>query len=129
MSYVINIKTIFIVNLMIVLLFAIIYMIVGSYKNNFNHAKKTLNFRDALYFSLTTQTKIGYGEITPRSSLAKWLVMLQQLIVLFNLPILKGLTLSEVVSMFSISGMFNNSPQIKYESDKMNNFITSFKSR
>ena len=40
MSYVINIKTIFIVNILIVLLFAIIYMIIGSYKNNFNHAKK-----------------------------------------------------------------------------------------
>ena len=90
---------------------------------------KNLNFR-RLYFSLTTQTKIGYGEITPRSSLAKWFVMLQQLIVLFNLPILKGLTLNEVSSMFSFNGTvsisnpFKKLKSINYDSDKMNNFIT-----
>lgn len=46
-----------------------------------------LTILEALYFSLNTQTGVGYGDIVPGSNLAKIINMIQQLgnIILFTL--------------------------------------------
>ena len=46
--------------------------------NPSNNAKNYVSFSDLVYFSLTTLTSTGYGEITPVSPAARALAMLQQ---------------------------------------------------
>tara|TARA_Y100000589_G_C26833659_1_gene499052 strand:+ start:55 stop:636 length:582 start_codon:yes stop_codon:yes gene_type:complete len=80
-----SLKTIFMFNLVWIIIFAVIYFIIGQSENQFNHTRKTLTFLDALYFAVTTQTSVGYGDISPRSTIAKLFVMIQQLSVLIEL--------------------------------------------
>ena len=80
-----SLKTIFLFNIVWILIFAVIYFIIGQSDNQFNHTKKNLNFMDALYFAVTTQTSIGYGDISPRSTIAKIFVMIQQISVMVEL--------------------------------------------
>jgi hypothetical protein len=40
-------------------------------------------FMEALYFSLVTQTTVGYGFVSPKTPLAKAIVSLQLLILIF----------------------------------------------
>jgi len=50
------------------------------------HLRKDLDrisFFDAFYYSLTTQTTVGYGDITARSILAKTLTCLQLMSLLY----------------------------------------------
>ena len=80
-----SLKTIFMFNFVWIIMFAVIYFLIGQSDNQFNHTRKTLTFLDALYFSVTTQTRIGYGDISPRSTIAKIFVMIQQLSVMFEI--------------------------------------------
>ena len=80
-----SLKTIFMFNLVWIIIFAVIYFIIGQSENQFNHTRKYLTFLDALYFSVTTQTSVGYGDISPRSTVAKLFVMIQQMSVLIEL--------------------------------------------
>ena len=49
-----------------------------------NHADiKQISLFDAFYFSLITQTTVGYGDITARSVLAKFLTCCQLIGLLF----------------------------------------------
>ena len=77
-----SIKTIFIVNLLSVFFFAIIYIIIGSFGNQFNHTSKTLNLLDAIYLSMSIQSSIGFGDITPKTKVAKFFVLIQQSLIL-----------------------------------------------
>ena len=64
--------------LITVFVFSIIYFILG--KNNFNGINTNNNyFTNYLYFSFITTSSIGYGDITPKTLLAKFFVILQSI--------------------------------------------------
>jgi len=65
------------------LVFAGIYMALGH--ENFNGLDESSNFFDYWYFSFTTFSTVGYGDISPKSSVAKAVVITQQMILLLDL--------------------------------------------
>ena len=75
---------IFLVNILFVIFFSIIYFFIRDEKN-WNGLDQNSLWYDAFYFSFTTMTTIGYGDISPKSSLAKTFCIVQQLMVLFQL--------------------------------------------
>jgi len=64
-----------------IIVFAVIYYSLGiEHIELTTHAKDSggkLKFIDCLYFSSTTMVTIGYGDIYPKSDLAKSIVLLQ----------------------------------------------------
>lgn len=69
--------------LLISVIFSIFYYLlfpaiegVASLKHN-NSPHYVNNYIDALYFSITSQTTVGYGDIVPATFLSKMAVMLQ----------------------------------------------------
>jgi len=66
----------FIINhLIAIFIFTIAYYYISMYDSNaFTH---NLSIFDALYYSTTTQSTIGYGDISPRSIQAKTIAILQ----------------------------------------------------
>ncbi len=61
--------------------------------NSSNNPKNYVSFADLVYFSMTTLTSTGYGEITPVSPAARALAMLQQWVgVLFVAMLIARLT-------------------------------------
>ena len=72
------------INLIICLIFSVIYYVIKS-EDNFNGLDEESTFIDCLYFSLTTASSVGYGDISPKSQLAKVFVMFQQICVIINL--------------------------------------------
>jgi len=62
----------------------------------FSPAKIRPNLVDALYFSEMTAAPVGYGEIVPKSTLAKGLVMLHVLMSQFITVVLLGAVLSKL---------------------------------
>jgi hypothetical protein len=81
------------------LLWASAYAIVIHYDaqaifiNPANNPDGTTGFGDLVYYSLTTLTSTGYGEITPVSPAARALAMLQQIVgVLFVAILISRLT-------------------------------------
>ena len=70
---------------LIILVFSIIYYIIGSH--NFNYKHYHLNkhyFLDCVYFSTVTNSAVGYGDITPKTKLAKIIVIIQILLIYTN---------------------------------------------
>ena len=65
-----------------ILVFAILYFISGKFAVKFLGEKKKLNFFDALYFSIVTQSTVGYGDLVPTNRLTKSIVMLQLLTII-----------------------------------------------
>lgn len=71
---------------LIAMLWACLYWIVKFFQPNAffinpqNNADARVTWWDLLYFSFTTLTSVGYGEITPASSHARSLVMLEQIV-------------------------------------------------
>lgn len=63
-----------IATLVIAVTYGIIYTILGymGHLNNFN------SFIDGFYFSMTTITTVGFGDVTPKTTIAKIVVMTQQ---------------------------------------------------
>ena len=51
---------------------------------------------DALYFTLTTFTTVGFGDITPKTELARVLVMFQMLIGLLVVGVIAKVVLGAV---------------------------------
>ena len=68
-----NLHTAISIQSIIVIGFSIIYYILGN--NNFYNMNDS--YLDHIYFSLVTSTTVGYGDIVPRTNLAKFIVMCQ----------------------------------------------------
>jgi hypothetical protein len=83
------------VSLVVVLLaFAGIYMILSN--SDSGAFDEVLDHAGALYFSLTTLTTIGYGDIVPVSHVARYVVMLQMVIDFLILGVFVKLITSTV---------------------------------
>ena len=67
--------------IMIIVCVCINYYLI--YSNQVNSDKKNL-FIDSVYFTTTTLSSVGYGDLLPTTPIAKMLVALQQLIVLLG---------------------------------------------
>ena len=70
------------------LIFALVYFLIDSLSetDHFNGLDtKTSNFFDYWYFSFTTFSTVGYGDISPKSGTARVMVVLQQVILLLEL--------------------------------------------
>lgn len=63
--------------------------IINNNHNNNNNKSEFSSFVDCLYFSLVTQTTVGYGDIVPKHTITKLITMLQLLtiygVILFEL--------------------------------------------
>jgi hypothetical protein len=80
-------------NIGIAIIFAFIYMFYVKYyssnkDNEFNGLNSSSSLIDFLYFSLTIQSTVGFGDHYPISQSAKILVMLQQSTLLYELSTL-----------------------------------------
>lgn len=65
---------------------------------------KTFGFKtmlDPFYFSFTTMSTVGYGDFSPRTDMAKMVVMVQQ-----------GLLIGEVVSLLGLDSNSNMSSRM-----------------
>jgi len=60
-----------------ILLFALLYFIGGKFATQYLDEEEEIHFFDALYFSIVTQSTVGYGDLVPTNTLTKCLTMLQ----------------------------------------------------
>ena len=67
--------------LFLYLITILIYALVYYYIND-DHFNKALTFTDALYFSTTTMSTTGYGDLIPQTATAKYLIITQQLFII-----------------------------------------------
>lgn len=74
----------FVVNVLTVVAFSGVYYSFRQ-EENWNGMTEDSPWYDCFYFSFTTMTTIGYGDISPKSALTKTICIVQQLIVLFQL--------------------------------------------
>ena len=72
----------------ITLMFGILYMLLDK-TNPKNFGFKTM--LDPFYFSFTTMSSVGYGDYTPKTDMAKIVVMLQQ-----------GFLIGEIISLLDL---------------------------
>tara|TARA_B100001287_G_C22673986_1_gene526719 strand:- start:1088 stop:1666 length:579 start_codon:yes stop_codon:yes gene_type:complete len=77
-------KVLLLTNVAVIFVFSIIYFILGD-KENWNGITDDSNLFDFFYFSFTTMTTIGYGDVSPNVVKTKVICICQQLIVLFEL--------------------------------------------
>jgi len=107
---------ILVVNIAIIIVFAFIYSSMGT-SENFNGVEdgESFGFTTAMYFSATTQSTVGYGDISPKSNKAKIIVMIHQMIVILEIA---GLA----------AGSFNpsNMPKIKMPKMKLKKLDDDF---
>jgi hypothetical protein len=84
-------------NLVAIIVFAILYFLLARMgAADFAGLSKTSTPLDALYFSTTVQSSVGFGDISPTSGRAKMLVMLQQFLLIIG-----------VVDLISSGGVMN----------------------
>ena len=81
-----------VITLVLIILFTIIYWMLGSSDNfnfNFNpnnpNNQNNLTFLDALYFTLVTQSTIGYGDITAKSQLMRGIASIQITLIIIQI--------------------------------------------
>ena len=73
-------------NFVAILLFTLIYFTLSKAgEEQFNGLDKTSSFLDHLYFAFTVQSTVGFGDIYPKSHVAKMVVMLQQSLLILGL--------------------------------------------
>ena len=73
--------------LMVIPIFATIYWVINKYEQgtHFKGLSGDEPFIDFLYYSMVTQTTVGYGDITPISSHTRILAMAQMLLLYLGL--------------------------------------------
>ncbi len=74
-------------NLVVIFIYAIIYQ---QIKTQFYGLDDDSSFIDCLYFSFTIQSTVGFGDLGPKTKIAKIIVMSQQLILISELSGLIG---------------------------------------
>lgn len=73
-------------NLAVILTFTFFYyMILKSGAEHFNGLDKDSSLLDVMYFAFTVQSTVGFGDIYPKSSMAKMLVMTQQTLLIVGI--------------------------------------------
>ena len=73
-------------NFVAILLFTLIYFTLSkSGEEQFNGLDKTSTFLDHMYFAFTVQSTVGFGDIYPKSPVAKMVVMTQQSLLIVGL--------------------------------------------
>ena len=68
--------------IIIATIYAIIYYL---HRNEFNGLQEQSSFLDCWYFSFTTFSTVGYGDISPKTDKAKIFVLSQQMLLLLEL--------------------------------------------
>jgi hypothetical protein len=76
--------------LLVCIMYGYIYWIFGTCEHfNFvvnntieNSSKQYLTFLDALYFAFNTHTTIGYGDITPKSQLLRFISITHTILII-----------------------------------------------
>jgi len=63
------------------IIFALIYKLLGN-KGFYRRGDHHLGWVDSFYFSTSTQTLLGFGDITPETHIAKIIVMIQVFITI-----------------------------------------------
>ena len=81
------------VNLLLILVFSVVYWYYGTSDNltfnpQFADSENNICFLSALYFSCTTHSTVGFGDITPKSRFMQKLVSIHLTILILNLSIL-----------------------------------------
>ena len=73
-------------NFICILVFAIIYYIIRAEMDMNEDMSQYVEptFADTLFLSTTIQAGVGYTLLTPKSSLSKYLLMIQQLFMIFT---------------------------------------------
>tara|TARA_B100001758_G_C18240649_1_gene520351 strand:+ start:443 stop:775 length:333 start_codon:yes stop_codon:yes gene_type:complete len=64
---------------------AIYYLLSRSEIDHFNGLNSNSTMIDCFYFSFTTFSTVGYGDISPKSTLAKCIVVTHQMIMMMDL--------------------------------------------
>ena len=72
-----------VLNLIAIFLFAFVYLILAKISDShFTGLDKNASFIDAVYFSFTVQSTVGFGDISPKSKTARTFVMMQQTLLI-----------------------------------------------
>ena len=72
----------FLFNIIIIIIFSIIYASISPYNFEPLKAKDKLTYIDYLFYSVTIQSGVGLPDITALSDLAKILTIIQQVILI-----------------------------------------------
>lgn len=84
-NHVINVLTI---NVILILGFAVVYYYYGDPEHFYYpelNTKKRLNYLDCVYYSAITQTTVGYGDITGKSTNIRLVNCLQILLMIVSI--------------------------------------------
>ena len=82
------------VNIILILLFSLIYWYYGTpehltFNPQFaNNDNERISYLSALYFTCTTHSTVGYGDITPKSKVMQNIITIHLTILILNLSIL-----------------------------------------
>jgi inward rectifier potassium channel len=98
--------------------FAVLFMLGGDSIVN----ARPGSFEDAFFFSVQTLASIGYGVMSPKTSYANWLVVLESIVGLFMIAVLTGLTFARfsrptakiIFSKFAVIMPFDNLPTLVF---------------
>ena len=80
------------VNLLLIFIFSIIYWYYGTPEHltfgpQFSY-NDNISYLSALYFTCTTHSTVGYGDITPKSKFMQTIIIIHLIILILNLSIL-----------------------------------------
>jgi voltage-gated potassium channel len=78
-----SLKKLFVTHLVLIIGFSFGYYIISNYDLTAFSNNKPMKKFDALYFSVITHSTTGYGDVYPKTTIAKSLTMIHVLIVFF----------------------------------------------